>query len=275
MKGKRKLLQQIAYVVLLIVGVVVLFHWYTTQNSQRMEERNKDYAADSARQTASKIDEKLENALNLIDTYTYFIGESLTKPEITSQRLSEMEDNMLFDALVFTDSTGANHSSDGRTSNGAGRDYFVNGMKGESGITVVFDSEFYNETMLCFYAPIRYEGEIIGVLRGAYLAEEYLKDMLVTTYFGEKASVHMCLPDGTVIACSDSKGHKGNLVDLLVQMNMIDPQTAKQTEEVFANGGEGAFVCGSGSETDNLWSDTSQKIGLSLCRHSPRTSHRK
>jgi signal transduction histidine kinase/CheY-like chemotaxis protein/PAS domain-containing protein len=252
MKDKRKLLQQIAYVVLLIVGVVVLFHWYTTQNSQRTEERNKDYAADSARQTASKIDEKLENALNLIDTYTYFIGESLTKPEISSQRLSEMEDNMLFDALVFTDSTGANHSSDGRTSNGAGRDYFVNGMKGESGITVVFDSEFYNEAMLCFYAPIRYEGEIIGVLRGAYLAEEYLKDMLVTTYFGEKASVHMCLPDGTVIACSDSKGHKGNLIELLVEMNMIDPQTAKQTEEVFANGGEGAFVCGSGSETDNL-----------------------
>ena len=86
MKGKRKLLQQIAYVVLLIAGVVVLFHWYTTQNSQRMEERNKNYAADSARQTASKIDEKLENALNLIDTYTYFIGESLTKPEISSQR---------------------------------------------------------------------------------------------------------------------------------------------------------------------------------------------
>ena len=252
MKGKRKLLQQIAYVVLLIAGVVVLFHWYTTQNSQRMEERNKNYAADSARQTASKIDEKLENALNLIDTYTYFIGESLTKPEISSQRLSEMEENMLFDALVFTDSSGDNHSSDGRTSEGIGRDYFVNGMKGESGITVVFDSEFYNEAMLCFYAPVRFDGEIIGVLRGAYLAEEYLKDMLVTTYFGEKASVHMCLPDGTVIACSDSKGHKGNLVDLLVEMNMIDQQTAKQTEEVFQNGGEGAFVCESGSETDNL-----------------------
>lgn len=252
MKGKRKLLQQIAYVVLLIAGVVVLFQWYTTQNSQRMEERNKNYAADSARLTASKIDEKLENALDLIDTYTYFIGESLTKPEISSQRLSEMEENMLFDALVFTDSSGANHSSDGRTSDGSGRDYFVNGMKGQSGITVVFDSEFYNETMLCFYAPVRYDGEIIGVLRGAYLAEEYLKDMLVTTYFGEKASVHMCLPDGTVIACSDSKGHKGNLVDLLVEMNMIDQQTAKQTEEVFQNGGEGAFVCGYGSKTDNL-----------------------
>ena len=37
-----------------------------------------------------------------------------------------------------------------------------------------------------------------------------------------------------------------------MEMNMIDQQTAKQTEEVFQNGGEGAFVCESGSETDNL-----------------------
>ncbi len=163
-----------------------------------------------------------------------------------------MEANMLFDALVFTDKAGINHSSDGRESEAAGRDYYLNGMKGESGISVVFDSEFYNETMLCFYAPVRYKGEIIGVLRGAYLAEEYLKDMLNTTYFGEKAPVHLCLPDGQVIACSDSKGHKGNLVDVLVEMNMIDAQTAAQAEEVFKNGGEGAFVCRSGSETDNL-----------------------
>lgn len=66
MKGRKKLLQQIAYVVLLLAGIVILFHWYSMQNSKRMEERNKNYAADSARQTASRIDEKLENALDLI-----------------------------------------------------------------------------------------------------------------------------------------------------------------------------------------------------------------
>ncbi len=252
MEGRKKSLQQAAYVVLLLAGVIVLFQWYTTQNSKRMEERNKNYAADSARQMATRIDEKLANALDLIDTYTSFIGEGLASPDISPQMLAKMEEKMLFDALVYTDSAGVNHASDGRTSDGNGQDYFINGMKGESGISVVFDSKFYNETMLCFYAPISYKGEIIGVLRGAYLAEEYLKDMLVTTYFGEKASVHLCLPDGQVIACSDSKGHRGDLVSLLVEMDMIDAKTAAQTEEIFLNGGEGAFVCSSGSKTDNL-----------------------
>ncbi len=252
MRGKRKPIQQITYVVLLLIAIVILFQWYTTQNSKRMEERNKSYAADSARQMASHINEELNNALNLINTYAYFIGESLTEPTITPQMLKEMEDNAMFDALLFTGLDGMNYVSDGRTSDASGRDYYIHGVQGESGISVVFDSAFYDETMLCFYAPVRYKGEIIGVLRGAYLAEEYLKDMLATTYFGEAASVHLCMPDGNVVACSDTKIHRGNLVDFLVQEEMIDENTAKQTRDVLENGGEGAFICGSGSRTDNL-----------------------
>ena len=252
MKRNKKTLLQIAYVVLLFLAIVIIFHWYTINNSKRIEERNKNYAADSTRQMANQIDEILNNASNLIDSYTYFLGESLKEPEVTQKRLKAMEDNMLFDALVFTDSMGINHASDGRTSEAAGQDYYTNGMNGGHGISVVFDSEFYDETMLCFYAPVYFEGKIIGVLRGAYLAEEYLKDMLNTTYFGEKAAVHLCMPDGEVVACSDSKGHKGDLLDLFVEMGMIDTETAVQTEAVFQNGGEGAFICDSGSKTDNL-----------------------
>ena len=252
MKRRRKSIQQVTYVVLLLLAIVVLFQWYTAQNSRRMEERNKSYAADSTRQMANRIDEELNNALDLINTYAYFIGESLTGPENMPQMLKEMEDDSIFDALLFTDLEGVNYVSDGRTSDAAGRDYYVQGVKGNCGISVIFDSAFYDETMLCFYAPVRYQGEIIGVLRGAYLAEEYLKNMLTTTYFGEAASVHLCMPDGSVIACSDKKGHTGNLLDMLVQIEMIDQNTAQKTMEVLKNGGEGAFICGFGSKTDNL-----------------------
>lgn len=252
MKEKKRLLREILLVLLLLAAIVILFQWYTAQNTKRMEDRNKNYAADSAHQTSIRIDEKLNNALNLINTYTYFIGESLTDPEITPQMLKEMEDKSLFDTIIFTDLEGVNHISDGRTSHATKQDYYVNGLQGNSGISVVFDSDFYDETMLCFYAPLRCEGKIIGVLRGAYLAEEYLKDMLATTYFGEKASVHLCMPDRRVIACSDLKGHTGDLLELLVEMKMIDQETAEQTKSVFENGGDGAFICGSGSKTDNI-----------------------
>ena len=96
--------------------IVALFYWYTTQNSRRMEERNRNYAADSARLKATQIDNELKNALDLVNTYAYFVGESLTDPVVTDEMLTEMEANSQFDALLFTTADGVDHISDGRTS---------------------------------------------------------------------------------------------------------------------------------------------------------------
>ena len=82
MKGRKKSLQEVGYVLLLLVAIIILFRWYTVQNSRRMEERNKNYAADSAHLKATQIDDELSNALNLINTYTYFLGESLNEPVV-------------------------------------------------------------------------------------------------------------------------------------------------------------------------------------------------
>ncbi len=249
---RKKLLQDIIYVIILLAVIVILFCWYTTQNSKRMIERNKNYAVDSARLKAGQIDEELSNALSRIYTYAYFVGESLTEPMVTAQMLEQMEKNSQFDALMFTDVDGNDYASDGRTADVADRDFYLNGMEGESGISIIFDSYFFDETMANFYAPVRYKGEIIGVLRGAFLAEEYLKNMLTTTYFGEKAGVYFCTPDGRVIASSDDTGYAENLIDMLEETGVIDEHTAKDAKGIFEHGGEGAFVCDSNSKTDNI-----------------------
>ena len=254
MKEKKKSLQEVGYVLILLAAIIVLFQWYTTQNKNRMESRNKNYALDSARQIATRIDEELNNALEMISTYTYFVGKSLTEPEISPEALKQIGENTLFDALVYTDLDGVNHVSDGRISNASGRDYYLNGLKGERGISVIFDSDFYDETMLCFYAPVRYDGKVIGVLRGAYLAEEYLKDMLKTTYFGEPANVYLSMPDGTVIASSSGKEYGRKLIEELTKTGVIDGKAANGVRKIFKNGGEGAFLCSSDSETDNICS---------------------
>ena len=140
MKEKKKSLQEVGYVLILLVAIIILFQWYTTQNSRRMETRNKNYASDSAKQIATRIDEELDHALDLISTYSYFLGNSLTKPEVSSEALKEIGENALYDALVYTDLEGVNYVSDGRTSNALDRDYYVNGLQGESGISVIFES---------------------------------------------------------------------------------------------------------------------------------------
>ncbi len=72
---KKKSLQEISLILFLLAAIVIIFFWYSTQNSRRIEIRNKNYAADSARQTMIRVNEEMNNALELITTYAYFVGE--------------------------------------------------------------------------------------------------------------------------------------------------------------------------------------------------------
>lgn len=249
-----KLIWEICYALLMIVAVIILFFWYATQNSRRMIERNKMYAADSARLKAAQIDDELNNALLRIRTYSYLIGESLEKPSLPDGMLARLEDNMIFDALLFTDAKGTDHSSDGGIADVKNRTFYHDGLAGKTGIDIVFDPYLFDETMMCFFTPLRWHGKIIGILRGAYLAEEYLKNMLATSYFGEEADVFLCAPDGTVIASSEeNRVYNGQLLDILVEKEVIDQNTADSAQLVFTQGGgSGAFVCEKDSKTDNL-----------------------
>ncbi|MDE6516485.1 MAG: cache domain-containing protein, partial [Acetatifactor sp.] len=250
--NRKKPLQEIIYAVFLLVAIIILFFWFTAQNSRRMEEQNRDYAADSARMKSEQIDNELNNALGQIRTYAYYVGESLIEPVITPQTLAKMQENSQFDAILFTDLRGVDYTSDGRTANVTERGFYADGIRGNSGIEIVFDPLFFDETMACFYAPVYFEGQIIGVLRGAFLAEEYLKSMLGTTYFGEEAQVFLCAADGRVIASSDGEVYEGHLLDALTETGVIDQNAADQVRQIFDNGGAGAFACDSASRTDNI-----------------------
>ena len=264
MKQRKKSVLGIICVLLLLMAIIGLFRWYMAQNTTRMEERNKIYALDSARLKAAQVDEEFNNALNLINSYTYFWGEQFTGPEAIARMLKELEKNSRFDALLFTDPEGIDHASDGRTADVSDRDFYVNGMKGENGISIIFNPHFFDETMVSFYAPVQRGDQIIGVFRGTYLAEEHLKDMLAATYFGEKAEVFLCMPDGRMIASSDEKVYNGavlekeyggDLLDMLVKTQVIDINTAQDVRNVFEHGGESAFICDSGdsaNQTDNI-----------------------
>ncbi len=256
MKGQirgKKSLQQVVYVLFLLSAIIILFQWYTTRNRERIEERNKNYAADSAQLKAVQIDGELSNALSRIGTYAFFVEEGLSEPEVSAQMLKKIEDSSMFDTVMFTDKNGIDHASDGRTADVTERMFFQDGMLGGSNIEIIFDPHLADETMSCFYAPIHYEGEVIGVLRGAFLAEEHLQSMLATTYFGEAAGVFLCTSEGSVIASSNGSGaYTGNLVDALISDGVIDEGTAVKVKEVFKNGGKGAFVCEPDCKTDNI-----------------------
>lgn len=252
MNENKKSLKGIMRILILFAAIIVLFWWYTSQNNDRIKKQNLRYAADSAQQKAKNIEDEFENACNRISTYSYFLGQSLSEPTVQAQALSEMTQNSLFDSFAFTNASGVSLFSDGHSSDSSNTEHFINGMNGETGISVEFQSDHMGETVVNFYTPLYYQGEIIGVLRGLYSAEAHLHDLLSFEYFGESADAYLCLPDGVPIASSSGHIYTENIFDTLTESGMIDSATASNAKKEIPEGEIHAFICSANSNTDNI-----------------------
>ena len=252
MKQQKRTWQPVVYAFLFLVVVLVLFFIYTTLNMSRIQEQNRVYAEDSARQTVRRIESEFDNALQRIQNNAYLVSTSGGVREIDTRVLKELEENTTFDAVRFTNKDGVNLTSDGATSDSSDRDYFVRGMRGESGLETVAESRITGQPMMVFYAPIYSDQEIAGMFLGLYFAEDYLRDMLSASYFGEPADVFLCTRDGMVIANSGSRTYGDHLFTSLLEEGVIDEGTAEAARKAFEDGTDTALLCADGCKTDNL-----------------------
>ena len=252
MHAQKRNWKNIVYVCILLAGIFLLFQWYSDTNRKRIETQNLNYAMDSADQVSRRLRGEFISAQLRVRNYAYLLGASQNQPEITPELLKGMEEHASFDAIYFTNAQGLNITSDGQTSDSRNRDYYLNGMQGESGVEVV-KSMLNDQTMTVFYAPVEHDGEILGVLLGLYFAEDYLRDMLTASYFGVLADTYLCTREGEVIASSGSNGLDQSLSELLLDSGDIDAETAGAILETFQRGaGSAGFLCMPESPSDNL-----------------------
>jgi len=252
MRGEKKTWQNVLYILILLAAVCLLFRWYAAANSKRIENQNLTYAMDSARQTASRIESEFNNALLRLHNYAYLIGIGENGANVTAEMLKGMEEHASFDAIRFTNAEGVNLASDGQTSDSRDRHYFTGGITGESGMDVI-RSRLNGQMITTFYAPVEHNGEIVGVLLGIYQAEDYLQNMLATSYFGEEAGTYLCAQNGDVIAASDGSGYEQPLLDAFHEEGVIDSASAAKAWQVFRGDTEEyGLICSGSSKTDNL-----------------------
>ncbi len=252
MKQENRTWQPVINAFFIFIVLLILFYFYTTQNRARIQEQNRIYAEDCARQTVGRIESEFDNALQRLENSAFLVAVGTKTPKIDTQILKEMEDNTSFNAISFTNADGINLASDGETSDSSDREYFVRGMRGESGLANVEKSRLTGKPMMVFYAPVFVDGEPIGVFLGQYFAEEYLRDMLSVSYFGEDADVFLCTQEGRMIASSNGKIYEEDLLDSLTEEGVIDKEAAGKAWAVFTDGGEAALLCEEGCQTDNI-----------------------
>lgn len=235
MQYDKKMAQKIFPIIIALGFIVVVFILFIKENNNRIVSQNASYLEDATLQTTQRVSDLLINAQDSINTIAYLYGQTMTSQEVDFDKLGELAENAPFDYIEFVDAQGVEQNADGRRADVSDRNYFQEGMKGNSGMDVVFDSRITEENLLVFYSPLRYKGKIIGVLIGHY-REEQMQDMLDATFFGENTGAFLCLSDGAVIACSFDEGYPDNVIDYFRDKGLVTQKTAEEMTQAFADG---------------------------------------
>lgn len=231
-QSNRKVVIDIVLNSLLLLFIIVALFVFKENNNKRITQQNEDYVKTITVQEAAQIGDAFSSSQSNIETMAYLYGEALDSPEADVQKLKEMQERSSFDYIEYTDADGKNINAEKQTSEAVDRQYYIEGMKGYIGCEIIFNSRITHETLMRFYAPVYYEGEIIGVLNGTY-GEAGIKSILSNKIFDTQANAYLCMQDGTVIISSVEDGVSENIFNLLSDTMDISKEVYEEIEHAF------------------------------------------
>lgn len=228
---------QVIPIFIVIVIAIASLYRFNGQNALIVEENNSTYLKEIARQKTEQVDMVFKDDLNSIQSYAYLYGKTLKSEEVDLGLLKELEDSTGFDYIRFIDREGNNYATDGKEKDCSDRNYYIEGIKGNSGITSVVASRVNGQTMVGFYAPVHYNHEIIGVLVG-FLSTERMSRELASYFYEYTGITFICDPERNIIASSQENAVGNNIFELF-QKQMQDQVVAEQLKEIQSEMKEG------------------------------------
>lgn len=157
-----------------------------------------NYIHELSKTTSGHVGDVFDNYLSSIETSAAIYSASLTSETPDLELLKSLQNKIHFDIIRFIGASGTDYSSDGAEVNCRDRDYFQNGMKGNTGIAEVLHSKITGEKLVGFYSPIYFNNQICGVLVG-FLSEQSISEILKAQVFGYPANTYLFCSDGDVI----------------------------------------------------------------------------
>lgn len=226
---------------ILLAIIFIAFGVFVNTNKQRIITQNTEYVEEAALQKAKRIDDVLLSAQNSLEVIASLYGDIMDNSEIDFEMLNQLAEKAPFDYIDFVNAEGWDINGDGRRIDVSDRAYFRDGIQGNSGMNIVFDSRIADENFVVFYQPLRYKGKVIGLLTGHY-REKQMKDIITTVYFGEQASTFLCLSDGRVVSGSTPFGEPENLLESLQCTEYISEETYNAFSEAIQNKESNSFI---------------------------------
>ncbi len=242
--GKRErktIVWEIVFLCALLAFITFSFFIFTRDNSRRVLEQNDSFIESATMQSAARMNDLLDLAGNNVEILAHLYGSIMTEPVVDADMLQDMTERSFFDYVEFISTDGTDLTADGRTADLSDREYYLEGMQGRSGRCVVYHSRITSETLLIFYTPFYYNGEIIGVLSGILREETIPEHFADVDYFGMRGSSYLIEADGSIVSYSGNGEKPENLLRQLQETSKLDSDDFDKLENALATGTSAKF----------------------------------
>ena len=229
---------RIVVILAALAVVIAAFFLFTSMNNERISEQNAKYLQGSTEQSARRINEWMTDSQTEIKLLASMYESTLNDvSEISSDSITTLASYTKFDYTTISLEGGRTIDNAGQEDNAADREYYVRGMAGESGVCATDNSLFYGDLSIIFYTPLYFNGDVVGVICGAY-REKSMEDFLRTYIFDEQTSSYLLNRDGTVVAHSSTSysNHVKNAADLYFEGSSSSDISRADLEASFQEG---------------------------------------
>lgn len=247
---KNFIIFKILPLIITMASLVAAFFMFTLRNKSSITTRNKEYLKESTTSLQQRLNVKFESSLHNISSIAYLFGESISSVEESKFLIKDIENQTEFDYVRFITKEGDDITSEGEAPNVnlSDRDYFIDGMKGNKGITLVEESRVSGQRQIGFYAPVYSSSNIEGILIGFYL-ESSLSSDLYNTFYGKQSSV--CIIDSNKTIVTSSMNEESSSIlegsedkysfNSILNSYYFNDKNKDIFESSIANKGEGLF----------------------------------
>lgn len=247
---KNFIIFKILPLVITMASLVAAFFMFTLRNKSSITTRNKEYLKESTTSLQQRLNVKFESSLHNISSIAYLFGESISSVEESKSLIKDIENQTEFNYVRFITKEGDDITSEGEAPNVnlSDRDYFIDGMKGNKGITLVEKSRVNGQRQIGFYAPVYSSSNIEGILIGFYL-ESSLSSDLYNTFYGKQSSVFIIDSNKKIVTSSMNKESSSILegsedkysFNSILNSYYFNDKNKDIFESSIANKGEGLF----------------------------------
>lgn len=224
--------------------VIIAFFLFITMNNERISEQNAKYLQGSTEQSARRINEWMTDSQTEVKLLASMYESTLGSVEdIDVDSIKQLADYTKFDYTTISLAGGRTFDNTGKEGDASDREYYLQGMEGASGVCATDHSLFYDDLSVIFYTPLYFQGEVVGVISGAY-REGSMEEFLRTYIFDEQTNTYLVERDGAVVAHSSTtySNNVRNAADLYLEGEGSGNISRTELEEAFRNGTSVTFT---------------------------------